>query len=331
MFAIFVRHGGRSQPTIGAPSMFAIFVRRGGGSLSRRRLGTRAQGPDPGSTRAKSTFIGTTVGSALLVVSGTVFLWPAGDMFLGPYLIKRSILGTLPTNPAEKIGIKGTVVVEASLEGSGRALAKRCADDQRPFVYISLREATSSHDLLFAVIEGVYSHGSLGLIGNVARSMGLWWVVLFDIIVGHDPAYTRAVHFSIVLSHLKRGLSMANEASGQRPIVIIDHFAPTLMLMNEGTPNAAGCGDSNATAESRAVRQMLLHLEAWCSSVAFDLNIGDVQLFADPELARKSLSSDWRSRWTWTWTIWKCGVDATTTQCYYESAPFHRRIRRMLG
>ena len=60
----------------------------------------------------------------------------------------------------------------------------------------------------------------------------MWWIVLFDIIVGNDPSHTRSVHFSIVLQHVRRGLACARSpASSPRPLLVIDNAGSSLLRL----------------------------------------------------------------------------------------------------
>ena len=51
-------------------------------------------------------------------------------------------------------------------------------------VYLSLREATSAHDLLMSTIKHMYPESSLGALGTACQSMGVWWLVLWDMLLG---------------------------------------------------------------------------------------------------------------------------------------------------
>ena len=93
-------------------------------------------------------------------------------------------------------------------------MAARALTDEgaRPSVYCTLRDATCTRDLLFALVVGCYLTARLGLFGTLCQSMGVYWIVLFDMMLGR-PAHTRAVHFSAILSHFRRGLRMHAAAS----------------------------------------------------------------------------------------------------------------------
>merc|ERR1719261_2192628 len=118
------------------------------------------------------------------------------------------------------------LVVVSGVPGAGKQLEHIAAHSERLVVYVSLREATSPHDLYFAMLAGIYSADRLGFIGTLAHSMGVWWIILFDMIVGYDPEKTRAINFSVTLQHLRRALRAAHEEqplSTPRPLVILDH------------------------------------------------------------------------------------------------------------
>lgn len=291
---------------------------RGVPRIGTKRVSSTAR--DTGIKQKTTTILGTSLGSGLVVITGTIILWPLGDMFLGPWLIKCGLVCHQKATESERKEADAHIIVEGIVvEGIGKTVAESAAM-RRPVVYITLREASSPHDLLFVLIEAAYPQRSLGLVGNIARSVGLWWIVLFDIIIA-DPLHTRAVHFSIVLSHLKRALKKAGEETGLRPLVVIDHFEPFIL---EGSTTTTG---SSATTDNRTMRQMLLHLEAWCSSVVFDMDLADTRLFADPELAKLSLPWSERPLKEWEWS----GGTPTSRRYYETSSPFRHRIRRMLG
>lgn len=163
----------------------------------------------------------------------------------------------------------------------GKQLERAAAEAQRPVVYISLREATSPHDLFFAVMAGAYSSERLGVIGSLAHSMGVWWIVLFDIIVGHEPEKTRAFNLSVVLQHMKRALRAANlnqSDNTARPLVILDHV--------DDLTGPVQRKDSQMQA-------MLTHLFAWCAATSYDDGLADIVLCSTPVQTsrRRSLES----------------------------------------
>jgi len=99
----------------------------------------------------------------------------------------------------------------------------------------------------------------------------------FDIIVGNDPAHTRAVNFSILCQHLRRGL----EGQKERPLVIVDHVAAALAHAKDPSDDAAHR------------RLMLRKLFAWAGSLACDDRVADVVLCAGQPAAS---ASAWRAR-----------------------------------
>ena len=140
----------------------------------------------------------------LFVVSGSILAWPLGDLYFGPTL--ASVAARSSTAPdvetdgerraAKALGEGGTTLRVAAFDGAGRAYEAAAARSGRPVVYVTLREATSAHDLLcvsgvcgraprrrgiltrFCLVASIYSSERLGVAGTVAQSMGIWWIVL---------------------------------------------------------------------------------------------------------------------------------------------------------
>ena len=94
-----------------------------------------------------------------------------------------------------------------------------------------------------------------------AQSFGIFWIVLFDMMLSHDPAHTRAVHFSQVLSHLRRALALQDaeqqrepplpgtSPAARRPLIVIDHF-DELLRRREGGGGGGATGGSGTFAGS---------------------------------------------------------------------------------
>ena len=152
--------------------------------------------------------MGTTAGTTILVISGTVVMWPLSDLFFGPKLIQLGLYchdGSAQEKASEDDSFASITIVA---NRSGRDIRREAEKNNRPVVYISLREATSSHDLFMVMVSGLFSYEKLGIIGTLSQSMGIWWIVLFDAVMGTDPPHTRKVHFSVLLQHTKRALQM---------------------------------------------------------------------------------------------------------------------------
>ena len=159
--------------------------------------------------------------------------------------------------------------------GVGKTLAARAISDEggaRPALYVSLREGAAPHDLLFALTQYLYSARKLGPIGTVAQSFGIFWIVLFDCLLGGSPAHTRAVHFSQVLSHARRALRLQQQrqdaSGGRRALVVLDHYGTVL----EAHPGGGGAGGD----EGEYYAQMARRLELWAAAVCFDEGLADV-------------------------------------------------------
>jgi len=215
------------------------------------------------------TLLGTTAGSTILVISGTVVLWPLSDLYLGPKLIEQGLYyRSAQEQRSEDEKMPSISLVSAE---SGLAVRHRCESANRPLIYISLREATSSHDLFMAIISGLFPHEKLGVIGTVAQSMGVWWIVLFDMVMSSDPAHIRKVNFSILLQSTKRALEMhtSNYPHCRRPLIILDHFDTGLSY------HCKSAAPSDAT-DSLAVKNMYRKLGAWCAAMCYDEGLADV-------------------------------------------------------
>lgn len=235
--------------------------------IGRRLLTTKAS-----ARTSMSNFIGTTVGSALLVISGSIVTWPLADAYLGPKLAE---LAMWRSSERER---EACALVLTSNERAEKEMSE-AAGAKRPVVYVSLRQAATCNDLLFAVIDGIYGHAELGV---AAYSMGVWWIVLFDMVMGTDPAVTRAFNFSIVLNHLRRACARCE----QRPLLVLAHYDA-----------ACDFADAADDIEGITFRRMLRRLAAWCVAVSADLGLADVVIGIDAaELSRLTRSPS-PSRW----------------------------------
>lgn len=249
-----------------------------------RRAVATAAATGPSTTR---TFLGTTAGTALFVFSGSLLVWPAADLVLGPKLVLWGMRAD-PTQTGDLLDSEvatrvsrdttsareSSITVVSGVPGAGKQLEHIAAHSERPVVYIAMREATSPHDLYFAVLAGIYSANRLGFLGVLAHSMGVWWIVLFDIIVGHEPEKTRAFNFSVILQHLRRALRAAHVEQPldvPRPLVILDHLEEPFH-----------CKDCPT------MRSMLTHLQAWCAATCYDDGLADIVICDAPA------QSSWR-------------------------------------
>jgi hypothetical protein len=155
-----------------------------------------------------------------------------------------------------------SVVVVSGVPGAGKQIEHIAAHSDRLVVYVSLREATSPHDLYFALVAGIYSADRLGFVGELAHSMGVWWITLFDIMVGCEPEKTRAINFSLVLQHLRRALRAAHAEqplAAPRPLVILDNL-----------------GKATIREKDARMQPMLTHLWKWCSATCYDEGLADI-------------------------------------------------------
>ena len=182
-----------------------VRVRRSGSRLS------TSSATHKGTTAMKTsrkTIMGTTAGTTILVISGTVVMWPMSDLFFGPKLIQLGLYSHDGSAQEKASADDSSASITIVANRSGRDIRREAEKNNRPVVYISLREATSSHDLFMAMVSMLFSYEKLGIIGTLSQSMGIWWIVLFDMVMGTDPPHTRRVHFSVLLQHTKRALQM---------------------------------------------------------------------------------------------------------------------------
>lgn len=225
--------------------------------------------------RAGRTFLSTTAGTAIFVFSGSLLTWPFADLLLGPQVVLwgmkadpsqtgNLLASSVALNVAQDTSAAqdASIVVVSGVRGAGKQLEHIAAQSERLVVYISLREATSAHDLYFAMLAGIYSADRLGFFGTLAHSMGVWWIILFDILVGYEPDKTRAINFSITLQHLRRALRAAHleqPLTAPRPLVILDHL-----------------GEATKFKDDPKVRSMLMHLLKWCAATCYDDGLADI-------------------------------------------------------
>merc|ERR1711953_704727 len=104
------------------------------------------------------------------------------------------------------------------------------------------------------MISGVYSSQRLGWLGTFAHSMGVWWIILFDIVVGYGPEKTREINFSVILQHLRRALRAAHAEqplNAPRPLLVLDHLA-----------------EASHHRDDPRMGAMLKHLVKWCAATS---------------------------------------------------------------
>eukprot|EP00931_Biecheleriopsis_adriatica_P006611 TRINITY_DN107994_c0_g1_i1.p1 TRINITY_DN107994_c0_g1~~TRINITY_DN107994_c0_g1_i1.p1 ORF type:complete len:297 (-),score=43.46 TRINITY_DN107994_c0_g1_i1:134-1024(-) len=229
---------------------------------------------------ASRTLLGTTAGTTLFIFSGSVLVWPVADLYLGPKLVLLGMTAD-PLQTADLLDspVASTIsqetsstqvlriVVVSGVPGVGKQLEHISAHSERPVVYVSLQEATSPHDLYFAMLAGIYSADRLGFLGTLAHSMGVWWIILFDTIVGYEPEKTRAINFSVILQHLRRALRAAyaeQPLGAARPLVILDYL-----------------GEATSHKDDPIMRSMLTHLVSWCSATCYADGLCDIMITHD--------------------------------------------------
>jgi hypothetical protein len=94
--------------------------------------------------KSSRTLLGTTAGTTIFVLSGTVVMWPVSDLYLGPMLVQQGLV--LSSQPIER-ALKEDNPSIYVISDHGLALRQKAEETNRPVIYISLREATSSHDM----------------------------------------------------------------------------------------------------------------------------------------------------------------------------------------
>lgn len=246
--------------------------------------------------------LGTTAGVALLVFSGSIFAWPIADLYIGPFLVllgvragvakKASYQGDAPGPHIIKAAAvnKGQVTILSTqgIEGIGVAIESFAAM-QRPVLYFSLREATSSRDLHMAMLRGLYGELRLGALGTLGHTFGIYWLVLFDMLVSSDPCHNTLVNFEVSLQHGRRALRKIRNSQGRTllsenravtgvlPLVIVDHCDEAIAYSSQD--------------DQRCLHAMLQKLFAWFGAVCFDEKLADVVLIGGESFGRSSLPS----------------------------------------
>jgi len=270
------------------------FVRRSfASSASASALTTSALS---GAKKSKTlSALGTTAGLACFSVIASVLAWPVADLWLGPRLVREGLeIKHVPevVRPLSPGIARVTHSLDAQLPAvlvlagkcsAGKELEHACLVVGRPVIYLPLREGTSPHDFFFAITSGVYSSDRMGVVGIVTNSMGVWWTVLFDVIVGHSPNHTRSFHLSVVLQHMRRGLTAftrRKSLSDLRPLIILDGFDEVGQALHATHKNA----------DCHTAHIMLMKLLNWCCTVCFDDRMVDIAICTGP--SKSALSRD---------------------------------------
>jgi hypothetical protein len=206
---------------------------------------------------------------ALVVFSGSLLAWPVADLCLGPQLI---LLGM-------------------------RARPEQTADLLDSSVTTSVsRETSSAQHASIVAVSGIYAADRLGILGTLAHSMGVWWITLFDIVVGYEPEKTCAINFSLILQHLRRALRAAHAdlpVGASRPLVVLDNL-----------------GESTCHKDDPQMRSMLMHFVAWCTATCYDDGLADIVICDEPDDS-----------------LWKRSFTAGRAQTFYKSHTFKDWLR----
>eukprot|EP00290_Baffinella_frigidus_P042631 CAMPEP_0180299812 /NCGR_PEP_ID=MMETSP0988-20121125/22405_1 /TAXON_ID=697907 /ORGANISM="non described non described, Strain CCMP2293" /LENGTH=177 /DNA_ID=CAMNT_0022279829 /DNA_START=230 /DNA_END=759 /DNA_ORIENTATION=- len=159
----------------------------------------------------------------------------------------------------------------------GVALRREAERAGRPVLYLSLAESTSPHDMFLNLTSGLFPAARLGVVGTLAQSMGTYWIILFDIVLGKDAAHTREVNFSMLLSQLRHALILHRDSTegAARPLILLDHLQVPLSVAASRTDR-----------EGEAMRAMLAKLAAWSAATSFDHALADVVLVGAPPASR---------------------------------------------
>merc|ERR1719453_394377 len=248
--------------------------------------------------RTGRTLLGSVGSATVLFVSGSVILWPVADVVGAPRIIARG-MSTASSEDSESVSLsvggpslgdrarhhsthppsqRLAACLRPLLDATNGARAGAGADESSPsrgaaqLVLVSGPGGAAPHDMLFALTQHLYSARKLGPVGTVAQSFGIFWIVLFDCLLGGSPAHTRAVHFSQVLSHARRALRLQQQRQaadgGRRALVVLDHYGTVL----EAHPGGGGAGGD----EGEYYAQMATRLELWVAAVCFDEGLADV-------------------------------------------------------
>ena len=101
------------------------------------------------------TLLGTTAGTTVLLVGGSLLLWPLSDLYLGPMLIEWGLCSGAKRRAAgdsRRDCPQPTITIACGKESD--LIRETSAEAQRATIYISLRETTTCHDLFMAISSG---------------------------------------------------------------------------------------------------------------------------------------------------------------------------------
>ena len=272
--------------------------------LPRRLMSTSASGAH----REQRTFLGVSLGVTAGAVSFSVVAWPLADLFGAPKLIAMAAKSPSPQSagfgPAdlEVAEAAGTMRTLLGAGGSGAAgqvcmviggtqehrsalVSKLGAG--RPVIRLSLREGTSPHALMMALVEQLYK--PLGpRWGQLVSSMGLYWLTLFDLVVA-DHQHTRSTNFTVVLSHVRRALERltpepdggtnAGAATPQRPLIVVEQLHVPEQAARRDAAVAAAVGDG-CYGGGGGLDTMLRSLRQHLCAVSVDDGLADVVVLA---------------------------------------------------
>jgi len=226
------------------------------------------------------------------VLTGSVIVWPIADVYFGPKVISLGMAAGAGVDdrpplsvagrfgePGQQHSREGTITLAGC--GQGKELARQARASGAPVVYISLREATSTHNFFICFIEGLYSSQTLGSFGTLCQSVGTWWVVLCDVLIADRPEHSRCVHLAVCLRHLHRANAMAAHSLQRRPVVVFDHVDVALA-------HARGAAESG-NPEAHHLRSMLVMLGAFAAAASHDDNCDLTFCADDPSVWRRAL------------------------------------------
>lgn len=222
-------------------------------------------------------------------------MWPIADILLGPYFIKQAILATSkPTDEshtprADVVNLRhlvGSIDAAAAeprlcvLTGGTREQRLKLSQEAshgRPTFRLDLRQATSPHSTVMAVIESTYKPLAFAPLFSCLANV---WLTLFDMLIA-DHDHTRHRDLCVVLSQTSRALDMVLAQGPRRPLIIVEHlFVPM---------------DAESERGGEGLSPMLRTLRQWFCAVSIDNHRADVLVLTPTgSVAGDSALAAWR-------------------------------------
>lgn len=279
-----------------------------------------------GSASRTRTFLGVSLGVTASAITLSVIVWPLADVIIGPRIIywaleERSRLVDQSSRDAAPDADKMDALLGAGRPGgsvavvvcSDREEASRVAKEYattRPCVYVTLREATSPHELFLQLVDSIYS--PLPAARRTIACMGVYWLILFDFVMG-DHDHVRKLNLSVILRQLRCSLQLAASrtpsATGHPlPVRVVQpgdgrgsglRLRPLVVVDNLHVPLLKGQDDP-------ALRGMVAQITQFLCAVTFDEDLVDVLIVLPDTRALRSRHTE---RFSSSETL-SCGVHA---------------------